>query len=199
MLRYCLAMLAAVCASLPAHAEGFFADAFTVKETGWLANVEYHRPRDLWNATNRDITVMSFSGARSWEFQYGLEAQLDAGLFIAQGTRNEIDYSQPIKSDAYGVNFGGGLRWYVFDLYGLRPFADGYVNIIYTPSHPFPAGGSAVNGYLRAGGGLRLDLSDRYAVEAGYHLSHVSNGGGMVPGNPAYNGNGMFLNLRWRR
>lgn len=198
MSRLCAALLAAIALSPAASADSALARAFTVRETGWIANLDVHRPRDRWNDVNRDITLVSLQAQRSWEFAYGLEAQAGGGAFIAQGTRINEDGFTKVASDAYGVAFGGGLRWYAFRLYGMRPFGEGIVNIAYTPSHPFPTGGSGVNGYLRAGGGLRLDLSETYAVEGGYHLSHVSNGGGLVPGNPAYNGAGWFLNLRWR-
>jgi hypothetical protein len=192
-------LAAALIAAAPAaSADTLLSRAFTVKETGWVANFDMHRPKDTWNQTNRDITLMSLEGLRSWEFQYGLEAMAGGGVFIATGTRTDLGWAAPIKSDAYGVALGGGLRWYVFNLAGVRPFGDGFVNFAYTPTHPFPAGGSAVNGYLRAGGGVRYDISKQYALEAGFHLAHVSNGGGLVPGNPAYNGQGWFLNMRWR-
>jgi hypothetical protein len=198
MTRVLAAAFAAVLLAPAAGADGFLSRTFTVQETGWLANLDIHRPKDRWNEINRDITLASIEAWRTWEFHYGLEAQAGGGFFLANGTRTAEGTAETIRSDAYGVAFGGGLRWYGFGLYGLRPFGEGLVNIAYTPSHPFPAGGSAVNGYLRAGGGLRFDLSQRYAVEAGFHLAHVSNGGGLVPGNPAYNGQGWFLNLRWR-
>jgi hypothetical protein len=193
-----MAAVAALLVTQTACADGFLAHTFTVKETGWIANFDIHRPKDCWNDFNRDITLVSAEALRSWEFHYGLEAMAGGGVFIANGTRTAEGTADRIRSDAYGVSFGGGLRWYPFVLYGVRPFGEGLVHIAYTPGHPFPNGGSAVNGYLRAGGGLRYDLSDRDAIEAGFHLAHVSNGGGLVPGNPAYNGQGWFLNVRWR-
>lgn len=207
MTRFLTAGVAVLAMAAPVSAETTGTDTtagsalarfFTLQETGWIANLDLHRPRDAWNSRNRDITVLSLSVLRSWEFRYGLELQAGGGLFIARGTRNEPGWSNPIASDAYGVSLGGTVRWYAWEFWHLRPFGEATVHVTYTPSHPFPAGGSAVNGYLRAGGGLRADLTSRTGLEAGYHLSHLSNGGGLVPGNPAYNGHGFFLNLRWR-
>jgi hypothetical protein len=42
------------------------------------------------------------------------------------------------------------------------------------------------------------DVAPRFTIEAGYHLAHVSNGLGLVPQNPMWNGQGGFLSLRRR-
>lgn len=200
-LALAFAGLAVSCTALQAEEDetpNWFARAFTLSERGWSVNAEAHRPRDAYGRINRDIAVYTLNLERRWSFRYGTEFGANGGLFVADGTRNEPGYAAPRDSDSIGVNLGGSARQYLFAWHGIRPFAEGYINVLYTPGHPFPVGGSGVNGFLRVGGGIRIDLTDAYAIETGYHLSHISNGGGLEPSNPAYNGESLFLNLRAR-
>jgi opacity protein-like surface antigen len=79
----------------------------------------------------------------------------------------------------------------------MRIFIEGSVEILYTPGgSEFPAGGTGINAFLRAGGGVQYQITGRLALEAHYEYAHVSNGGGKVPQNPMWNGRGGGVSIR---
>lgn len=159
----------------------------------WRLQGDYLGAREA----NRPIDIVSVTAARVWRFPFGVQGSLGFGILNATGNRIEPG-RQPINSDATGVLLGGGLRVAPVRIGPVEPFAEGTVHFLWTAGHPFPAEGSSVNGFVRWGGGANVRLSDRISVEVGYHAAHVSNGGGLVPYNPAWNGRGGFVGLNWR-
>jgi len=152
-----------------------------------------------------NIRVQVVEGIRSWSSARGLELQMRGGLFHSEGARNasDIEMSNLTSGDsrATGVIGGGAVRLYPLKLGAARLFAEGSVQILYTSfgsNSVFPAGGTGVNGFLRAGAGVAFDVSPRLTVEAAYHLAHVSNGSGLTPQNPMWNGSGGGLAIRRR-
>jgi len=168
-------------------------------EHAWVFEAEGLTPRDDFGDAFRDIDAVTLSAMRSWRHSDGLELQLGGGFFLASGVRGEPFSSEPpADSDAAGVKAGGRLR-YNFPAVGpVRPFADAYAGVVWTPGSPFPAGGTAVNGQATWGGGVEVALDDRWAIETGYRQQHLSNGGGLVDYNLAFNSHGPFVGLRRR-
>jgi opacity protein-like surface antigen len=168
-----------------------------VTDRSWVFETEYLSPRGEFQESIRDLDAVSVSAMRSWRFSSGFEAQLGAGLFSAEGTTSELFSGDPPRdSDALGLRAGGRIRYNFPELGPVRPFADGYAGVLWTPGNPFPAGGTAVNGIASWGGGAEIGLSKRWSVEAGWRNTHISNGGGLVDHNPAWDSSGPVLGLR---
>ena len=145
-----------------------------------------------------DIKVEALDFGRAWSLWKVLELQGRLGAFHSQGMRLDDDPSvgNP-NSRTSGVTFGGAARIYAFQRRPVRVFLEGAVEILYTPGgEQFPAGGTGVNAFLRAGGGLQFQFTQRLALEAHYEYAHISNGAGSVEQNPMWNGRGGGLTLR---
>lgn len=195
------AAAAALAAAAPAAAQdaagtekkGFF----SVDERSWVVRTEYNAPRNDFNRDFRDIGLATLEVQRAWTLHGPLELRAGGGITYAKGSTAEPLSAAPARNvDVLGFNGGVEARIDLLRLDRVRLFVDGSVNMLWTHGVQFPPGGTGFNGYLRAGPGAMVRLNDRLAVEAGYHLSHVSNGAGIVAHNPAYNGHGVYLSLR---
>jgi opacity protein-like surface antigen len=144
-----------------------------------------------------DIGVEAVDVGRAWRLGSMLEAQGRLGAFHSQGERLDAPYLSDQNSTTSGITFGGGARLYAFQRQSWRLFVEGSVEILYTPGgEQFPPGGTGVNAFLRAGGGLQYQITQHLALEAHYEYAHVSNGAGSVEQNPMWNGHGGGLTLR---
>lgn len=144
-----------------------------------------------------DIHVEAIDVGRAWRLGSMLEVQGRLGVFHSQGERLDAPYLLSQNSTTSGVTFGGAARVYALQSRYARLFIEGSVEILYTPgSEQFPAGGTGLNAFLRAGGGLQFAVTPRLSLEAHYEYAHVSNGAGSVEQNPMWNGRGGGLTLR---
>lgn len=173
-----------------------------VTEEAWVFETEHFTPRGDFQQAIRDLDAVSVSAMRAWRYASGLELQLGGGVFHASGTTSELfSPDPPMDSGADGIRAGGRIRYNFPELGPVQPFVDGYAGVLWTPGSPFPAGGTAVNGMATWGGGMEFAVDDRWAVEAGWRNQHISNGGGLVDYNPAWDSQGAFISLRrtiWR-
>jgi hypothetical protein len=165
-------------------------------EKAWLANLQYYVPRPGFNRKNRDIDVSDIRVARAWHFRLGLEFQFGGLVFRASGTRT-TDTSPPSleRSDALGLGFGPVGRWNFLQIKRLRLFGEAGPDLIFT-NNPFPAGGTKYDFFLHAGGGAAFRLNESYWLEASFSWTHISNGQGIGPGNPAWQGQGVAVGIR---
>ncbi len=144
-----------------------------------------------------DIEVEAVDVGRAWRLGSMLEIQGRLGAFHSEGERLDAPYLMDENSRTTGVTGGGAARVYVFQRPRVRLFLEGSVEILYTPgSEQFPAGGTGINAFLRAGGGVQYQITRRLALELHYEYAHVSNGAGSVEQNPMWNGHGGGLTLR---
>lgn len=195
-LAFALAPALALLASAPALAQDI-PILGAVTEEAWVFEAEHFTPRGDFQEAIRDLDGVSLSAMRAWRFSSGLEFQLGGGLFHADGTTTELfSPDPPLENSADGVRAGGRIRYNFPQLGSVRPFVDGYAGVLWTPEQPFPAGGTSVNGMATWGGGVEVAIDDRWAVEAGWRNQHISNGGGLVDYNPAWDSEGAFLSLR---
>ena len=173
-------------------------EALNLENAGSSISVSYYTPTQA----HRDIDITTIDFSRGWKLLGALEIQRRLGLFHAWGTRTDAPYGVDPDSTATGVSAGIAARLYPLDLIGvnrLRPFVEGSAQILYTPGtrDGFPSGGSGLNGFERAGAGVVVQLSPRLALEATYQwYSHVSNGSGVSPQNPMWNGHGGTIGIR---
>lgn len=183
------------------HALALFTAAPVLAEpdpgNAWVFEVESASPRGEFAPEFRDIQAVSLTAMRSWRQSNGFEFQLGGGLYGATGVRSEPFSSEPPEdSDAAGVKAGGRVRYNFPPVGPVRPFVDGYAGVVWTPGSPFPAGGTAVNGQAAWGGGVAFEMTESWSFEAGYRRQHLSNGGGLVDYNPAFDSHGAFIGVR---
>ena len=173
------------------------ADMLDFEPAGQSAGASYYTPTQA----HRDIDVMAINLSRGWKFWGSFELQSQFSVFHAHGSRTDAPFGVDPDSAATGVAVGPGLRLYILDFAGaarVRPFLEGSAQFLVTPgtADGFPSGGSGVNGFERAGAGIRIRLRAHLAIEATYQwYSHVSNAAGVSPQNPMWNGHGGSLAL----
>lgn len=174
-------------------ATGLLARMFPLTGTAdWLSTSYYVTSQSYY-----DIEVETLDVGRSWRLGSILEAQGRLGLFHSEGERLDAPWLTDENSRTSGITFGGGVRVYAFQKRNVGLFIEGAAEILYTPgSEQFPAGGTGVNAFLRAGGGLQYRITPSLALEAHYEYAHASNGAGSVDQNPMWNGRGGGLTLR---
>ena len=166
--------------------------AHATETADWLGVAYYATSQSYY-----DISFETVDLGRAWRLGSMLELQGRLGLFHSQGERLDAPYLPSQSSETTGVTFGGGARFYALQLRKVRLFIEGSVEILYTPgSQQFPVGGTGINAFLRAGGGLQYQITPRLAVEAHLEYAHISNGAGNVEQNPMWNGHGGGLTLR---
>jgi hypothetical protein len=168
------------------------AHAASSATTDWISTSYYVSSQSFY-----DIEVETLDIGRAWRLGNRLELQGRLGAFHSQGERLDAPSLSSQNSRTSGVTFGGAARVYAFQTRYVGLFVEGAVEILYTPgSEQFPAGGTGLNAFLRAGGGLQWQLTPRLALETHYEYAHVSNGAGSVEQNPMWNGRGGGLTLR---
>jgi len=161
-----------------------------------VANLEYYFPQSGFDRLHRDIDVENFRIARSWHFPQGWEFQFGGLLFRASGTRTTDAFPSAVeRSDALGFGLSPAVRWNFLQFPRVRLYGDLAPGINFT-NNPFPTGGTNYSFFLRAGAGASFRLTSAFWIEATYWWTHVSNGQGLVPGNPAWQGEGVSLGLR---
>ena len=174
-------------------APGLLAQMFPLTGTADWFSVSYY----VTSQSYYDIEVEALDLGRAWRLGSVLELQGRLGAFHSEGQRLDAPWLTSENSRTSGVTFGGGARFYAFQRRKVRVFFEGAVEILYTPgSEQFPAGGTGVNAFLRAGGGLQFQITPHLALETHYEYAHVSNGAGSVEQNPMWNGRGGGLTLR---
>ena len=145
------------------------------------------------------METLDFSQA--WQFRkvQNLELLGLLGVFKSHGTRGDPPPGVSPDSTATGVTTGAGLRLYPLDVRSLHLYMEGLVEIDYILGNQvvFPAGGTGLNGFLRAGIGVLYDIGPKLGLEIGLQLAHVSNASGTSSNvNPQWNGRGVVLGLR---
>jgi hypothetical protein len=174
-------------------------DMFRPEENGWAVDLEAFGTSQ---PDRNNITIVTLEAVRAWRFSNSLELQLRGGLLQSMGERSRSDVAlnglASGDSRATGLIAGAGARVYPFALGAAHPFLEALVQVLYTPAAVFPAGGTGINGFERAGIGLSFMPSSRFDIEAVTHFAHVSNGSGTTPRNPMWNGFGGGVTVRYR-
>lgn len=97
------------------------------------------------------------------------------------------------------TGWGGelGLRLLPWQTWPVRPYAYTSVGVLLFPRRPFLPGGDVYEGLISFGAGADLPLDDRWSVGLKGFAVHLSNGQGLGPQNPAYDGYGGGLELKY--
>lgn len=97
---------------------------------------------------------------------------------------------------AYGGGGGEfGLRLTPFSSSVVRPFASWSVGLLFFPQRPFLPRGDIYEFILSFGLGAEVSLGERVTLGAQLQYAHLSNGQGLGPHNPAFDGPGGAVTL----
>lgn len=168
------------------------------------AYVEAFEPSD----SLRDIRVQVLNVEYERRIQHDMLSRLGVGGIVsgyaAKGTSYDPGklFSEPdggvYPADTTGWGLQGLLRLYVIDEPRFTFFVEGAAGIAFFDDR-FPPQGTKLNFTRRYGAGGTFSLSDRVEVMGGYRVAHVSNGNGDgAPDNPAWDGRGPYLGIRYR-
>ena len=143
---------------------------------------------------NRDIRVATLSAESERHLGAGVWLRGALGLVFTEGVKVEDDgpQSAELEADAVGLGTAGFVRWRPFAIGPVAPFAEFGVGVLYM-SEPFPPGGTRRNSNWRRGFGLDIRLSDELTLTVAFRHIHISNGKGLVPENPSYDGDGFMI------
>lgn len=157
----------------------------------WLVrtSVEYYEPTHA-DRQIRSTFANALIGAEVWR-DVGLDVY--GGVTFTGATGNIVQsYSgHAIRYDG-SVDGVGPVLVVRIDPLRARVFslaAEASGAVLFYTSH-FPPGGDVYNFAWRLGGVIGVSLDARLRLEAGVHWMHVSNGQGIGPFNPSYEGVG---------
>ena len=179
------------------------ADAATHKNA-FAAYLEAFEPTD----SQRDIRVNVLNLEYERRIQHEALSRLGAGGILsgysAKGTSYDLGklFTEP-NGGVYPVDTTGWglqclLRLYVIDEPRFTFFVEGAAGIAFFDDR-FPPQGTKLNFTRRYGAGGTYRFSDSLEVMGGYRVAHVSNGNGDgASDNPAWDGRGPYLGLRYR-
>ncbi len=160
---------------------------------GWLLRAESLEAREGFAEDFRDIDISTLELLRIWRLPWGLDFQFGGGPLVARGETSEpLSPEPPADSDTWGLQLGPGLRLRSPQWQGLSVHAETSLHLLWT-TNPFPPHGTRFNGLIRRGFGLSYAFGHDHALEAGYRSAHVSNGSGINPDNPSWDGEGFWL------
>jgi hypothetical protein len=131
------------------------------------------------------------AGAR-WRVAPTLDVQV---LALGLGTSGTADLGAPARG-GFGVELGARIlpwpRWPV------RPYAVASLGGLLFLGEPFLPGGDFYEAIITFGAGAEIPLAERYAAALHVFSVHLSNGQGLGPFNPAYDGYGATLGVSYR-
>jgi hypothetical protein len=107
---------------------------------------------------------------------------------IEDGTFGSVELESPALG--VGPTVSAGLR--VLETRSTRLSLEA-VGSVMVYDRGFPAGGSWYNGMVQAGPSLSIGLADARSLTLGVRWTHISNGQGLGPHNPSFDGRGVYL------
>lgn len=116
-----------------------------------------------------------------------------AGSIIPSGAAA----TSPRSADGTGLSASAFARFYPLQVAAFSLHLDVAAGVLWT-SDAWPPGGTSTNGIYRFGVGFEQSLGREWGITAGLRYLHVSNGGGLVPSNPAYDAIGGHLGVGYR-
>jgi len=148
---------------------------------------------------NRQIHTISCNFLYGWErfdkhpftFQFGLTATRAWGNII------QLDSSfSEVKTDNKAIGIGPVFvveyEPFVYKNFSVSPVFSGGI-ILY--SNRFPHGGDIYNFMWRFGGAIHYGLKNKTKISLSGKWMHVSNGQGLSPKNPSYEGMGIEISI----
>ena len=148
---------------------------------------------------NRQIKTTSVHFLYGWQYfqKTPLTIYVGTTLTYAYGSIIQLDenFNDVIsKNNAFGIGpvFNIQFEPFIFEGFSISPYFSGGF-ILY--SEKFPHGGDIYNFIWKAGGSLHYRLNNKFKINLSLIWMHVSNGQGLTPKNPSYEGFGINLSL----
>lgn len=130
------------------------------------------------------------AGAR-WRVAATLELQ---AMVLGLAAAGVADVGEPAAGGAGGEL---GARIVPWPAARVRPYASAHVGGLLFPGRPFLPGATWYEAILTFGAGAEAALGEGWAIGAHALVVHLSNGQGLGPHNPAYDGYGLALALAY--
>lgn len=150
--------------------------------------------------TDSDRNIQTLSGNLLFGLEFFEQSPLSiyGGITITHAWGNIRQWENNIKVQHENKAIGVGpvflLRFEPYVYYGLSVSGDASGGII-VYSTEFPYGGDIYNFMWRIGLSLHYRFNESYAMSVNYKWMHVSNGQGLGPFNPSYEGKGFGISL----
>jgi hypothetical protein len=160
---------------------------------------EYLQAQDEFHLSDLDLASVyvryEMRPRSGWQRRLAFGGEL--GLHGSGGTVQYLFEPTRYASDTSGFSTSAFARLYALGSPRFDLFVEGAGGFIKF-KEPFPPNGTIINGLLRYGAGLRVGISRRVSADVGYRHAHISNGMGLVPLNPSFDGNGAFAGITMR-
>jgi hypothetical protein len=164
-----------------------------------VVHTEYLRAQDEFHLSDLDLAsiyVRYEARPRSgWQRRIAFGGEL--GLHGSGGTVRYLFEPTTYASDTSSFSTSTFARLYALGSPRFDLFVEGAAGFIKF-NEPFPPNGTVINGLLRYGAGVRAGISRRISADVGYRHAHISNGMGLVPLNPSFDGYGAFAGITIR-
>lgn len=171
------------------------------KEVRYQTNVnfflgaEYVKPGD----SNRQIRSAFLYGMIGKEFVNFLHYSLYGGITATYARGNIIQWDDnlhDVKYDTAAAGIGPGFMIKVDFLRFERFYFSGdfLFGVIFYNTN-FPPGGDIYNFFRKYGVSIGFIIDEKYSFNIGIRNSHVSNGKGLGPQNPSYDGVGISAEI----
>lgn len=158
----------------------------------FLTTLEHYSSED----NDKPISITQINTEVSYYLLHRLSVGGNLHFSIPRGSRyiNFIEHN----ANTFGAGFAGSLRWEAINFSHHNFYLETSYGVLYTLEE-FPPGGTNWNFSSRYGLGYNIHLSKNRYLFFGWRWMHISNGTGLVPGNPAYDGNGLYLGFKFSK
>lgn len=155
--------------------------------------------RSIFADTRWVTGVDDVAGLHLWHGGVGLAWALAPTLSLrAQALAMGSEGTSPRGSAApFGAGGELALRLIPFPRGRVRPFALWSAGLCFFPSAAFLPGGDRYAAMIALGLGAEVVLNDRWTISLDGRYVHLSNGQGLGPHNPAFDGYGLALTGRY--
>lgn len=143
------------------------------------------------------MSIYHFNTELSYYLYDGLAVSGNLHLMYPHGFRFNYPDEWEIRN-TYGLGTAAFIRWDFVQLYKQNLFIEFGIGMVFT-NRKFPPEGTKYNFTQRYGFGMNIYLSENFFLIAGLRHMHISNGKGFVRTNPQFNGNGIYLGVRFMK
>ena len=134
------------------------------------------------------------------QVDYYLVARLAVGgvlqFTLPRGER--VVDGKGMSANTFGTSTLGSVRLELLNLTNHNFYIETQQGMVFT-LEPFPPGGTRWNFLVKYGFGYCINLAAKRYLQFGWRWIHISNGTGLVPTNPAYDGSGIYIGFRFAK
>ncbi len=163
-----------------------------IKGTWTISNyIEFYDSEDIVTP----IAIYQFNSETAYYLTNGFSIVGNMYLMYPHGFRfNDSDEFE--VRETFGMGVSGFLRLEFIKLFGHNFFAETGFGFLGTTRN-FPPMGTSLNFTQRYGFGTNIPLNKNLVLVFAVRHMHISNGKGFVRENPQYNGNGLYMGVKF--